>query len=105
MLADFSSIHAGGLLKAHGGFLMLHLRDLLGNEGLWERLRRFLRSSRLQIEEGGSAHGTLAAVALQPEAVDVQVKLVLIGSVEEYYALQEGDPEVARRFRVKVDFV
>ena len=105
VLADFSSIHAGSLLKAHGGFLMLHLRDLLGNEGLWERLRRFLRSSRLQIEEGGSAHGTLAAVALQPEAVDVQVKLVLIGSVEEYYALQEGDPEVARRFRVKVDFV
>src|SRR3990167_3438033 len=96
VLADFSSIHAGSLLKAHGGFLMLHLRDLLGNEGLWERLRRFLRSSRLQIEEGGSAHGTLAAVALQPEAVDVQVKLVLIGSVEEYYALQEGDPEVAR---------
>ena len=105
MLADFSCIHAGGLLKAHGGFLMLHLRDLLGNEGLWERLRRFLRSSRLQIEEGGSAHGAMAAVALLPEAVDVQVKLVLIGSVEEYYALQEGDPEVARRFRVKVDFV
>jgi len=103
-LADFSGIRAGSLLKAHGGFLMLHLRDLVGNEGLWERLRRFLRCSRLQIEEGGAAHGATAAVALQPEAVDVQVKLVLIGSVEEYYALQEADPEVARRFRVKVDF-
>lgn len=104
LVADFSCIHAGSLLKAHGGFLMLHLRDLLGDEGLWERLRRFLRCSRLQIEEGGAAHGPMAAVALQPEAVDVDVKIVLIGSVEEYYALQEGDPEVARRFRAKVDF-
>ncbi len=102
--ADVSSIHAGSLLKAHGGFLLLHLRDLLGNEGLWERMRRFLRCGRLQIEEGASAHGTVVGAALQPEAVDVDVKLVLIGSVEEYYALQEGDPEVAQRFRVKVDF-
>ena len=104
LVADFTSIHAGSLLKAHGGFLMLHLRDLLGDEGLWERLRRFLRCNRLQIEEPGAAHGPMATVALQPEAVDIQVKIVLIGSVEEYYALQEADPEVARRFRVKVDF-
>lgn len=104
LVADFSCIHAGSLLKAHGGFLMLHLRDLLGDDSLWERLRRFLRCSRLQIEEAGAAHGPMAAVALQPEAVDVDVKIVLIGSVEEYYALQEGDPEVARRFRAKVDF-
>lgn len=102
--ADFTHIHAGSLLKAHGGFLLLHLRDLLGNESLWERLRRFLRCSRLQIEELGSSHGIQATTALQPEAVDVQVKFVLVGSIEEYYALQEGDPEVARRFRVKVDF-
>lgn len=105
LLADFSCIHAGSLLRAHGGFLMLHLRDLLENEDLWERLRRFLRCNRLQIEEpGASSHGPMATVALQPDAVQVDVKIVLIGSVEEYYALQEGDPEVARRFRVKVDF-
>ena len=105
LLADFSCIHAGSLLRAHGGFLMLHLRDLLEDESLWERLRRFLRCNRLQIEEPGAPHGPLATVALQPEALPVDVKIVLIGSVEEYYALQEGDPEVARRFRVKVDFV
>lgn len=102
--ADFSGIHAGSLLRAHGGFLMLFLRDLLGDEPLWERLRRFLRCSRLTIEDAGAAHGPASPVALQPEAVDVEVKIVLIGSVEEYYALQEGDPDLARRFRVKVDF-
>ena len=104
LVTDYSRIRAGSLLKAHGGFLMLHLRDLLADELVWEKLRRFLRSGRLQIEEPGTAFSPIAAVSLEPEAVDVQVKIVLIGSVELYYALQEGDPEMARRFRGKVDF-
>jgi predicted ATP-dependent protease len=104
--ADHASVHAGSLLKAHGGFILLHLHDLAAEEGLWPRLRRFLRCGRLQIEEGGggAAHGLGGTVALQPEPVDVDVKIVLIGSVDEYYALQEADPDAARRFRVKVDF-
>ena len=104
--ADHSSVHAGSLLKAHGGFILLYLHDLATEEGVWQRLRRFLRCGRLQIEEsaGGAGHGGGGGVALQPEPVDVNVKIVLIGSVDEYYALQDADPDAARRFRVKVDF-
>jgi predicted ATP-dependent protease len=104
LLTDFSRIRAGSLLKAHGGFLMLHLRDLLSDELVWERLRRFSRSGRLQIEEPGPFSGPMAAVSLEPEAVDVDVKIVLIGATDQYYELQEADQEFARRFKVKVDF-
>ncbi|MGB2881228.1 MAG: AAA family ATPase [Rhodoferax sp.] len=104
LMTDFSRIRAGSLLRAHGGFLMLHLRDLLADELVWEKLRRYLRSGRVQIEEPGTAMAPMAAMSLEPEAVDAEVKIVLIGSVEQYYALQEGDPEFARRFRTKVDF-
>ena len=104
LMTDFSRIRAGSLLKAHGGFLMLHLRDLLADELVWEKLRRYLRSGRVQIEEPGTGMMPMAAMSLEPEAVDADVKIVLIGSVELYYALQEGAPEFARRFRVKVDF-
>ncbi|MEO8333201.1 MAG: ATP-binding protein [Gallionella sp.] len=104
LVTDFSRIRAGSLLRAHGGFLMLHLRDLLADPLVWEKLRRFLRSGRLQIEEPGTAFAPIAAVSLEPEAVDVDVKIVLIGSREQYYEFQEADPEFARRFRVKVDF-
>jgi len=104
LVTDFSRIRAGSLLKAHGGFLMLHLRDLLTDEAVWEKLRRFLRSGRLQIEEAGMALAPIGAVSLQPEPVDVDVKLVLIASVEDFYLVQEGDPDFARRFRCKVDF-
>ncbi|MBY0475291.1 MAG: AAA family ATPase [Nitrosomonas sp.] len=101
---DFMRIRAGSLLKAHGGFLMLHLDDLLTDDSLWIRLRRFLRSKRLQIEEPGSALTSNTPVSLEPESVEVNVKIILIGSRDAYYDLQEIDPEFMRRFRVKVDF-
>lgn len=104
LMTDFSHIRAGSLLKANGGYLLLHLCDLLADEIVWEKLRRFLRSGRLQIEESGMMYAPIAAVSLEPEPVDVDVKIILIGSIEEYYAVQEGDPEFARRFRCKVDF-
>ncbi|MEQ1741948.1 MAG: ATP-binding protein [Candidatus Nitrotoga sp.] len=104
LVTDFTRIRAGSLHKAHGGFLMLHLRDLLTDDLVWEKLRRLLRSGKLQIEEPGTGLTPIAAVSLEPEAVNVEVKIILIGSREQYYELQEEDPEFARRFRVKVDF-
>lgn len=104
LVTDFSRIRAGSLLQAHGGFLMLHLRDVLADPLVWEKLRRFLRSGRLQIEEPGVSYSPIAAVSLVPEAVDIEVKLVLVGSREQYYELQEAAPELARHFRAKVDF-
>jgi predicted ATP-dependent protease len=104
LVTDFSRIRAGSLHRAHGGFLLLHMRDLLADPLVWEKLRRFLRSGRLQIEEPGTAFAPIAAVSLVPEAVDVETKIIMIGSREQYYELQEEDPEFARRFRVKVDF-
>lgn len=104
LVTDFSRIRAGSLHKAHNGFLMLHLRDLLADGLVWEKLRRVLRSGRLQIEEPGTSFTPIATVSLEPEAVDVEVKIVLIGSRDQYYQLQDEDPEFARHFRVKVDF-
>ncbi len=104
LATDFTRIHAGSLLKAHGGFLMLHLSDLLVDGHLWIKLRRFLRSKRLQIEESASTFTANAPISLEPEAVEINVKLILVGSREDYYDLQEIDPEFMRRFRVKVDF-
>jgi predicted ATP-dependent protease len=102
--ADFTRIRAGSLHKAHGGFLMLHLRDLLADDLVWEKLRRLLRCGKLQIQEPGTSPSPMTTVSLEPEVVTIEVKIVLIGSREQYYDLQEGDPEFARHFQVKVDF-
>ncbi|MBX3628372.1 MAG: AAA family ATPase [Nitrosomonas sp.] len=102
--ADFMRIHAGSFHKAHGGFIMLHLDDLLTDTAVWTKLRRFLRCNRLQIEEQASILTASIPAPIVPEAVHVNIKIVLIGSREDFYFLQDEDPEFIRRFRIKVDF-
>lgn len=104
LTTDFTRIRAGSWLKAHGGFLMLYLDDLLVDSLVWEKLCRLLRSNKLQIDEPGANLTQIATASLVPEVIDVQVKIILIGSREQYYLIQEENPELARRFRVKVDF-
>lgn len=103
-VSDVTGIRAGSLLKAHGGFLMLHLDDLLANTQLWEKMCVLLRSQLVLIEAPSTTASGMPMVSIEPEMVAVQVKIVLIGSREQYYVMQEEDPELARRFRVKVDF-
>lgn len=104
LMTDFTRIRAGSLLRAHGGFLLLHLREVLSEPPVWEKLRRFVRSGCLQIEEPGVLYAPVAAASLSPEPVQADVKLVLVASPEEFEAVQALDPELARRFRCKVDF-
>jgi predicted ATP-dependent protease len=104
MMTDFFRVRAGSLIRAHGGYLLLHLRDLLADPLVWEKLRRFMRSGKVEIEEPSTMLMPMAAVSMQPQVVDVEAKIILIGSAEEYYAVQEADPEFAKHFRVKVDF-
>ena len=109
MLPDVSCLRPGSLHQAHGGFLMLHLRDVMASEGLWDRLRRFLRNRRLQFDDAstsavGNPNESGSSQHLQPQAIEANVKIVLIGSVDAYYELHEHDPETARRFQAKVDF-
>ena len=98
--SDFAHVRAGSLLRAHGGFLLLHLQDLLADPPVWERLRRLMRSGRLE-SSGASAH---RPSGLTCDEGDVDVKLVLIASVAAFHAVQEADPDWVRRFACKVDF-
>lgn len=108
LVTDFTRIRVGHIQRAHGGFLLLHLCDVLGDAQGWEKFRRFMRNARVQIEEpvAGVGHNgvTFTASTLQPQAVNVDVKIVLVGGREDYYQLQESDPELMRHFKVKVDF-
>lgn len=101
---DFTRIRAGNLQRAHGGFLMLHLRDIARDASVWEKLQRYLRHGCVQIEEPAAGAGQLSAMSLETEPLEIRTKLVLIGSRDDYYALQEADSELMRHFRVKVDF-
>jgi len=102
-LNDFPHIIAGSLLAASGGFILLHVDDLLDSDALWIRFRQFLRGQKVYIEQRSSPSITNVSI-FSRQIFQTDVKIVLIGSAEDYYGLQEDDPEFMQHFRVKVDF-
>jgi predicted ATP-dependent protease len=106
---DFLRLRAGNLLRAHGGMLMLHLRDLASDQQsgsqIVEKLFRFLRNGQVLIEESNGSSGQGGSGHFCPQPLAADVKLVLIATPEEYYELHDEMPGLARYFPVKVDFV
>jgi predicted ATP-dependent protease len=43
--SDFSTIRAGSLLTANGGYLVCDARDLLSEAGVWTNLKRVLKTA------------------------------------------------------------
>jgi predicted ATP-dependent protease len=105
---DFLKIKAGHLLKANGGVLMLYLRDICSDSqsghSILDKLYRSLRNNLFQVDDltAGTSQSGLTHSLLDPIPIDV--KLVVIASRQEYYALQAEQEEFAAYFQVKVDF-
>ena len=107
VLPNFMRLRAGNLHKADGGMLLLHLRDLLGDEQngaqAIEKLHRFLRNGTLQIEDmssGAQSSGYVANNTLLP----LQVKLVLIATREDFYDCLDEQSDFLNHFPIKVEF-
>ncbi len=100
----FSRLRAGNLLRADGGVLIIHLRDLLADEQhgsqIIEKLYRFCRNGYLTLED----HSGSQLIAT-PMTIPVNVKLVLIASRDDYYAMLDEQADLFRFFPIKVEFV
>jgi predicted ATP-dependent protease len=107
-LPEFLRLRAGNLMRADGGMLMLHLRDIHNDHQngpqILEKLHRFLRNGRVQIEESVSHAGQTSVTHAASDPVPVQVRLVLVATRQEFYQLQDEAEEFAHFFNVKVDF-
>jgi predicted ATP-dependent protease len=103
MTTDFTMVKAGSLLQADGGFLLMEIESLLMNPVAWETLKRSLRNKVHFIEDMPGGHNMMAA-SLRPHAITIDVKVVLIGSYESFYALQNFDSGFNKMFKVRADF-
>ncbi|MGI9373395.1 MAG: Lon protease family protein, partial [Hyphomicrobiales bacterium] len=104
MLTDFTLIKPGALHQANGGYLMVDAERLLTLPGSWAALKRCLRSRSIAIEPPASGLSTTTAVTLEPQPIPLDIKVVLIGRRDTFYALQGGDPEFSELFKVAADF-
>ncbi|MBS4023726.1 MAG: AAA family ATPase [Dethiobacter sp.] len=101
---DYMMVKAGAMLKANGGYLILQARDVLTNPGAWEGLKRVLKTREASMENMGEQLGLLAMSSLRPQAIPVNVKVILIGSPMIYQILYHQDEDFRKLFKIKADF-
>jgi predicted ATP-dependent protease len=101
--SDFMDLRGGSLLRADGGFLIMYSMEAISEVGVWRALKRTLNHNRLEIQPlemfypfGGSA--------LKPEAVEINVKVILIGDRQLYEMLYEYEEDFQKIFKVRVEF-
>ncbi|HZK25124.1 MAG TPA: ATP-binding protein [Oscillospiraceae bacterium] len=104
MTTDYALIKAGSLLKANGGYLILQARDVLTNAGAWEGLKRVLKTQEACLENLGEQFSLLAMSSLRPQAIPVQLKVILVGPAELYHLLYHYDDDFRKLFKIKADF-
>ncbi len=104
LVADFHMIKPGALHRANGGYLVVEMHRLLMQPLMWDALKRSLRARQVRVESPEEALGMLRGVALEPEPIPLDVKVVLMGSGMFYQMLRELDPEFSDLFKVAADF-
>jgi lon-related putative ATP-dependent protease len=101
---DFTLIRSGALHAANGGFLVLRVEELFRNPFTWESLKRALRQREIEVEELAERAGFLTTRTLRPVPIPLDIKVILVGSPQQYYRLFLYDPDFAELFKVKAEF-
>ena len=100
---DFSKITAGSLIKAMGGYLVINLLDAVLEPGVWQALKRALKSEKLEIQTYDPFY-LFTTSGLKPEPIDIDLKVVVISDPHLYHLLLNFDEDVRKIFKVRADF-
>jgi predicted ATP-dependent protease len=104
LVTDLSMIKPGALHLANGGYLVLHVRDVLTSPYAYEGLKRALRSHEIRIEPLGEAAGMLPTATLRPDPIPLDLKVVLVGTPYLYHMLYALDEDFEQLFKIRSDF-
>ncbi len=104
VFTNYRMIQPGALHRANGGYLLLDVDQLIEQPYVWDTLKLAIKSMRLRMDLPQQDVGMVNNITLNPQPIDLSVKIVLLGSRDLYYTLQDYDDEFDELFRVLVDF-
>src|SRR5699024_9262229 len=104
MSTNFTKIKPGFLHEANGGYLIVQAKDILSKSHAWEALKRTLLTEKIQMENIGEHSGLMATTSLNPEAIPLDIKVIIIGNLELYQMLYHYDEDFGKLFKIKADF-
>jgi lon-related putative ATP-dependent protease len=83
---------------------MVDAHKLLIEPFAYESLKRALLSQEIRVESLAERLSLVSTVSLEPQAIPLDIKVVLVGERIMYYLLSALDPEFSELFKVPVDF-
>ncbi len=101
--ADFTRIKAGSLLRANGGYLVINALDAFEEPGVWKNLKRVLLYRKLEIQDSSNIYHFSPSI-LQPEAIGIDIKIIMIGNNYIYSLLSSYQDDFNKIFKVKAEF-
>lgn len=101
---DFTLIRPGALHRANGGFLMLEAEQLLEQPYAWQGLKRALKSGQLKLSSLEHMLTLTGSISIEPAAIPLNIKVVLLAEPEIYYQILEVEPELGSVFKIRADF-
>jgi predicted ATP-dependent protease len=101
---DYNQIRAGSLIQASGGYLILQAHDLLQYPGAYVALKRALRTGSIVLRDQFAEWGLRSGSHLEPEPVEVNTKVVVVGDDYLIQLMHAYDDEFAGLFKIHADF-
>ncbi len=101
--SDFTRIKGGSLLRANGGYLVLNVLHLFEEPGVWKILKRVLTYHQLEIQDAPGLF-QMSTLMLKPEPINIETKVILLGSQAIYSLLSEREYDFKKMFKIKADF-
>ncbi|NVJ61375.1 MAG: AAA family ATPase [Gammaproteobacteria bacterium] len=101
---SYQQIRAGALHRANGGYLVLEAEKIFDDPYIWGQLKQALLTQELKLEPPMMEGQSAVTIGLTPHGVPLDLKIILVGSREYFYLLQENDEEFSELFRILVDF-
>ncbi len=103
--SDHTMLKGGSIHHANGGYIVLNVRDLLMNSGVWEGLKRTIRNREARLEDPAETSGLMAPQGLRPQSMPWSAKVIVTGDEAVYRQLSTYDQEdFWEMFKVKAEF-
>jgi predicted ATP-dependent protease len=103
-VTDHRLLRAGAVHRANGGYLMLPAAEVFSQPLVWPKLKAVLRAGAIRLENPAEQYALIPSASLAPEAIGLDLKVVLVGSPQLYALAYAIDEDVRRLFRVKAEF-
>lgn len=102
-ISELSLITPGNLIKANEGCIIIRLSQLVSNVYSYYSLKKALLTGKVRIDSGKNYLDILSISGLKPDAVPVNVKVILIGDYESYDILYDADEDFKNLFSLRVE--